>query len=720
MTGKYIRGWLLATVGTMILTPSGAWAQQAADEQSGDIVVTATRRVESIQKVPAAITALDEDALKQMGADRFDDYARTVPGLVFNQNGTNSGTFAIRGISTSVTANGTQSPVAIYYDDIPALLPTAAVVAPDLRLFDVERIEVLRGPQGTLFGSGAMGGAIRVITNKPKFDVVEGKAEGTLAFTDGGDPSYAANLAMNLPVAENAAVRMVGYYRRDGGYVDNVVYNKKNVNKEQSYGLRAALRIQPTDALTVTAQFSYQKDDPEDNAYVIYGGSGYTFNSYIPQPVTNRMTTGNLAIEYDLDFAVLTSSTTYSGRKNRISIDFTPVTQALLGLSDPAPVVDHLTSDMFIQETRLASNGTGPLKWVVGAYYSNVKQDIREKLVVEGAGAVFAPIGFPSDTLLEALYRLKTTEKALFGQVDYEVLPRLTATAGVRLFENFAGAEATADGLLNGGPTFDERSAKENAATPKFGLSYQATPDVMIYGQAAKGYRVGQNNLLPLVDPATGAPIPAFYGSDSLWNYEVGLKSNLFGRKLTANISLYYIDWTNVQLPSISVSGFKYIDNAGDARSKGVEAELRLRPGGGIELGSTLTYNSSRMTRILPGVDAVVGDRLPGTPKLALSNFAQVNVPLVDGTEGYVRASHIYSGKAYSNLNNATALTYGDYNKFDLRAGIITGDWEFVVFIDNLTNADDYASAFIAPGSSAPTAVRLKPRTFGLTVRSDF
>lgn len=185
---------------------------------------------------------------------------------------------------------------------------------------------------------------------------------------------------------------------------------------------------------------------------------------------------------------------------------------------------------------------------------------------------------FPSDNLYTGQFNVKATERALFGEVSYELFPRLTATAGVRVFGNKVSIVAVGDGLLNGGPTTDARKTDQSSATPKFALAFQATPDVLLYAQAAEGYRIGQNNLTPATDPTSKLAIPGSYGSDSLWNYELGLKSSLFDRKLIANIALYYIDWRNIQLKSLSATGFSFISNAGTARSKGVEAELRFRP----------------------------------------------------------------------------------------------------------------------------------------------
>ena len=718
--GERSRNFLYAGVSVLGMFAQPALAQTAPANaeatRADDIVVTATRRDESIQKVPISITALNEATIKRTGADSFADYAKTIPGLVYNQNGANSGTFAIRGISTGTLAANTQSPVAIYYDDLPTLDTYLPLGTPDLRLFDVDRVEVLRGPQGTLFGSGSLGGAIRIITHKPDLNEFNGKAEATVEATQGGRPSIGANLAVNIPlVTDKLAARIVGYYRHDGGWVDNVTTDRKNVNKQESYDIRGMLRYDATDRLNFLANISYQRDSPTDSAYVTYGPAGYTYTGATPQYVTNRQFIANLVANIDFGFGKLTSSTTYSKRGNNSARDFTPIIIEVYGLNAPSPVSDNITTKSFAQELRLASTSEGPFQWLVGGFYQRNKQHIDEFITTPGFGAA---LGLPTDQSIYGFYDVTSTQKAVFGEASYNITEKLKATAGVRIAWTEISLFSQADGDLNGGFSELSRKTRNNAVTPKFALSFQATRDVMVYAQAAKGFRVGQNNLTPLTDPVSGDPIPLDYKSDSLWNYEGGVKSTLFDGKVTANAAIYYIDWKNIQLKTESAVGFAYVGNAGQARSYGAEIELKLRPVKAIEVGSAISINRNKLLSVIPGAAATVGDRLPGTPRFTISNYAQYTLDVGGDASVYGRLAHQYLGKAYSDFRNATALQFGGYNEFDFRLGYQSGRYELVAFVDNLTNQDNFTNAVRI--SNGPAAIRIRPRTIGLTARTQF
>jgi outer membrane receptor protein involved in Fe transport len=263
-----------------------------------------------------------------------------------------------------------------------------------------------------------------------------------------------------------------------------------------------------------------------------------------------------------------------------------------------------------------------------------------------------------------------------------------------------------------------DRATKEHSVTPKFVLSYKPSSELMLYAQAAKGYRIGQTGLAPPVDPVSGLPVPSIYGPDSLWNYEAGLKSTLAGGRLIFNAAAYYIDWKDIQLQNRSAAGFVYIVNAGKARSEGLEIEARFRPVENVELGTALSFNSTKLLSVEPGVIATVGDRLPGAPKFTAANYVEVhfNAPFGDG--GWIRLDHQYFGKAYSDLNNSTALTFGDFNTFNARLGLDFGKAEAVLFVDNIGDSNGVQNAVFLP--AGPSAVRLRPRTIGVTLRADF
>lgn len=706
---------LFAGVAASPLAAAAAAPASTVDE----VVVTATKRAENVQSVPISITALGQQTLEKIGADKLDDYTRMAPGLVYASNGANSGTFEIRGVNTSTLAGNTQSPVAIYYDDLPALNSYAPLVTTDLRLFDVSRVEVLRGPQGTLFGSGALGGAIRVITNKPDASGFAAKTEATVSGTEDGEASYALSGMINAPLAsDKLALRAVAYWRRDGGWVDNVATGEKDQNSSESYGGRVMLGAQLSERLHVLATVGYQHDDPDDAAYSFYAGPARQYDNLASQRAAQKGTTWNLVADYHADFADVTSSTTYVDQDQYIARDYSKVAAGAFGLSGPGPIEIFGPSKVFAQELRIASPQDQRFRWLVGGFYMHNDRRVNEQLYMPGAGAVLAPFGFPSDYLFDAHDHILSSEEALFGEANFDLTPQLTLTAGARVFRNSLHVTDDADGIFAGGPSHVDRALDESSTTPRFVLSYKLTPQVMFYAQAAKGYRIGQTGLAPPVDPVSGLPVPSIYGPDSLWNYEGGVKSTLLDGKLTFNAAGYYIDWTDIQLQNRSAAGFVYIVNAGKARSQGLEIEARLRPTDNIELGTALSFNDTRLNSVAPGVIATVGDQLPGAPKFTAANYVEFHFAPPWGEGAWLRLDHQYFGKAYSDLNNSTALTFGDFNVFNARLGVDFGKVELVGFVDNIGDSNGRQNAVFLP--AGPSAVRLRPRTFGVTARASF
>jgi outer membrane receptor protein involved in Fe transport len=716
---RAVRTVLAATAG---LAASHAAMSSTSIEGAGleEIIVTATKRSERLQDVPVAITALTGVELERRGAVRLEDYVAAVPGLAFASNGGNSGVLAIRGVATGTLAGNTQSPVALYYDDVPALESFAPLGMPDLQLFDVDQVEVLRGPQGTLFGSGSLGGAIRVQTAKPDLGKFGGKAEFSGNTIDGGGNGFGVAAAVNLPLIEDElGVRLVGTYRRDGGYVDNSRLGATDVNEGESYGFRGRLRWKPTERLTVDALINSQNDEPEDGAYVAYAGKEFVGDSYVKQPVAIDNSNYQLAVEYELDVATLTSLSSYADRITVLTRDFTPpIIGALspLGVTGVAPVDSRGPSRSFSQELRLASRGDGALKWLAGAYYLDSHRESHERILVPGAGAVLAPFGFPSDLLFVSDSDIDTTEKALFGEVSYEFVQDWTLTVGARTIRNDVKFDTVSDGIVNGGPSRVQRDTSEKATTPKVALAWRVSPQVNLYARAAKGYRIGQNNLTPATDPTSGLPIPANYSSDSLWNYELGAKTLFLEGRLSMDGALYDIEWDDIQLQASSATGFNYIDNVGKARSRGAEFQVRALPAPNLELGLAVTYTNAEITEVAPNVNARVGDQLPGTPEWMVSDY--ISWTFAPSLAAFLRLEHQYFGEAYSDLNNPTALTFGDYNRFNLRTGITLSRFDLMLSVDNLTNTYAYVSAVQLP--IGPTAVPLRPRTIGLTVRTSF
>jgi outer membrane receptor protein involved in Fe transport len=687
----------------------------AADDGIETIVVTASKRAEDVQKVPFTVTALGQRDLTARGALSVEQAIAYVPGVNFSSNGTNAGAYTIRGVGTSSSVVNTQSPVALYIDDINILDPSYPKVTTNLDLFDVSRVEVLEGPQGTLFGSGALGGAIRVITNKPDASAFAAEAESTVSNVEDGGTGYDVKGMVNIPLVDDQlALRVVGYYSSTAGWVDNTYRNENNVNHAISAGGRVELGWQPTDDLKFVATALFENDRPHDSAYSFYGSSHYKWDGPIQNTNYNRTDIYSLTGDYDLHWATLTSITTYADRKETILADFTPDTLLDFGVAIPSTITDAGPSKTFSQEVRLTSSADDRFRWLIGGIYINNKRTVIEPVDVPGSHTI---LGGTSDIVSLADSRSQIREEAVYGEVSYDILPDLTATAGARYFgDNLKIYQAISGSAQI--PSVASSKTNESALTPKFNLSYKFTPDNMVYVQAAEGYRIGQVNTA-ISDPVSGQVIPVASGPDRLWNYELGTKNTFFDDRLMANLAVYHIDWSDIQLDQYTVpSGINYIANAGKAHINGVELALEYKPTSEWDFGGSLSLLDSRLDQVNPTVAATKGDRLPASSPLNLVGYAQYTHPVSDDATVFARIDAKYVGKEYADLINATSLVYGELGTLNLRAGINWRNYALTAFVENLTDNDGKESAFYS--FTVPVAIRQRPRTIGLTLDAKF
>jgi iron complex outermembrane receptor protein len=663
---------------------------------------------------------LPETFLKDSGAQQLADVVNAVPGLAFTQNVQGQANLAIRGVQTGSTYSNVQSPVALYYDEVPVLDPYTPWQVPQLNLFDINRVEVLEGPQGTLFGAGALGGAIRVITNKPNLYRYDAATEDTVETTQGGAAGYLTNLMVNLPiVSDKLAVRAVGYYDSYGGWIKNSTMDAKNTNRGDLYGGRAEIEWAPTDKLNFIATISNERSQPRDASYEPYGSTNYTATNALRQYNVDNTTIYSIAATYSMPWATLTSSTSYLNRVAWLQRDFTSISSSATGLPSLSPLIDSSKSGDFIQEVRLASVEDHPYRWLIGGFFENYHLVAPETIYQAGVAARF---GTPSNFLEAERSGAKIVDQAVFGEVAYDLLPRLTLTIGGR-YSSYSVATDTSTAIYGvdigeGAPKSFSRPTQYSAVTPKFNLSYNISPNVMVYGLIDEGYTEGESNLVPAVDPISHQPIPASYSPEKLWNYELGAKTAFFEHKLVLNADVYYIDFSNIQLQQQTVSYF-YVGNAGKARSEGVEAQLTARPLPPLEIGASMSYNDAKLLSVLPGTQATPGDQLPGSAKFNSYVYAQYKYALPNGVEFAARANYSYIGREYSyldNHDNPAALTYGNYGNVDAQASLSFSRYEIQLFVRNLTDGKArVAAATLFPGA---TEILETPRTVGLTFRA--
>ncbi|AGH50881.1 TonB-dependent receptor [Sphingomonas sp. MM-1] len=712
---------------TTAFVPIAALHAEAV-EPGDEIVVTALKRETSLQETPAAITALGGATLRAANIDNINDLQRTTPGLVITDAGPGQRRVALRGIRSAGDAQ-----VGIYYDEAPLAGPPgtttdAGGAASDIKLFDVERVEVLRGPQGTLYGAGAMGGALRVIFNKPDLDSFGASFDVSGTTTSHGGEGYQLNAAINVPiVTDRIGLRVVGYRRFDPGWIDNPKLGLKGVNKEDSDGGRILLRIKPIDDLTIDASAFYQDSKGSPSLWSPSVGKWQSPNlAVLPFRDQNRLY--SLTARGELGFATLVATTSYQDRDLLMTRDPSYLWKLLGGQSYPAGLYyqpQNVTD--WTSEIRLQSAGSGPFQWTVGGFYED-----RKAKVLSEAHQVDPATGEDKDpptVLLQRHVGDKLKQKALFGELAYTLFDRLTLTGGLRYYQydKLVSGDTTIGFPLLGTPAapYAEFASDNNGWLYKINIAYKLNDNVLIYGQAASGYRPGGvNQVLGLA-----AALP--YLPDKLWTYEGGIKLSLVDRRLLINLTAYRTDWDNLQV-TLDSGSFAYLGNAGAARAKGVEAELVLNPVPGLSFSANANLLSAKLTKdlIAPGTvpsatTGRAGDRIPNIPEGSFTLAGQYEWDLSNALTGLVRADFNHVGKFYSDFrpNPARPFNYregGDYQLVNGRIGVRTQEWGAYLFVNNLLNKVARTSAGNVLGGSVEVISTVPPRTIGINLTGNF
>lgn len=639
---------LSAGISMLVLAWCGAAFAQDAASDSGQapgrakqeaknldtVTVTATRRNETVQDVPLSITAFSQDQLDKKGIVGYEGLAQETPGIVLNRATANFNNLTARGIATNGYGANLQSTVAIYIDELPISANGNSTIL-DPSLYDVERVEFLRGPQGTLFGSGSLAGALRILTHAPdpsKFDASFLVDEGKTTGSDGMRQRY--NAMVNIPlVKDELALRVVGFARDEAGYVDNLGTGKDDSNKLKASGGRASLLWKPNDDFQAQLRFSREKSTPEDSSLINPELDPNRDKRYSDQPdmFSGTMINRNLTLDYQFDGAHLTSSSTWSDYSALFNVDLSATYAHAFAFGLDAPG----TSRSFVQEVRLVSDTGGKWDWVLGGFFFKRDRDVyygyrsnEEYLAASGIS------GLPDEYYLRYHTFDYSKESALFGQLTYHFTDDVWATAGLRYGKTEAQGY-TRDGGYNsnyltlayycsfygmycGTPvTITPVTAASGAVAEESGPSWRASVSwrpilsVTTYAAVATGFRT------PVVNAAAGIAstidpndivIPAGADSDKLINYEVGMKGYWFGGKLNADLALYRIDWKDIQVQANRVSDARqFATNIGAARSQGVELQLSLRPNSDWTIALNSSLNDAKVTQLTAEEAAISG-----------------------------------------------------------------------------------------------------------------
>ncbi len=721
------------------------------------VEVTATRSATAVdvQQVPAAISVIKPDSLTRYGQGNLTDIANLVPAMSVQEQGPGVNNITMRGLVVrGIVPSEVQdsSLVAVYIDDMPVTLKSGN---PDLKVLDLERVEVLQGPQGTLFGAGAMAGAVRQITQKPElndfFGTVEAVGSQTSKF---GGTNHNLRGAVNLPLKDDvAALRLTAYTGNDSGYIRNQ-YNGAITNAVSTNQGRAALRVKASRDLVIDASITASNiKGGVNDAYA--GLAPYTTFALIPQTSNDNIQLYNLGVNYDLGGAQLVSSTSYLHRDTLyVTSAQYPATAFIFGGKDPlmkaAYTIGNAVKD-FAQEFRLSSKGDGPFKWTAGAFFEAGKRDTRQDEPTEGFDARYAEtrnfpgynsqtneLAFNPNDFFSGQQNTRSRQAALFAEGTYTVWGKLDLTAGVRLFRGTQDFDLRFTGLFGnlvgatpaapvGQPELSNSSATSRGANPRFAAAYRLDPDHTLYTSVGKGFRYGGNNQ-PVPFSFCGINAPSTFAPDSLWNYEAGSKNTLLDHRLTLNASAYLIEWKDVQVFNKLPCTYYFTQNAGKIRSEGVELETAFKITRRASVGLSAAYNHAYATRtVVTGIAAQnipEGSRVPYAPRIAATVNASYYLPVNGVDELGFLASYSHRGSAYTNFAPAQG-SYEEIPSSNTLNATVTyrrGAYEFGLFGTNLTNGakvSDVTANTIAiqPGN---LVYMVRPRTVGLRVKARF
>lgn len=736
--------------------PAGAQNSSGATSAEGqslaleEIVVTATRRSERLQDVPLSISVLSQAELTQKGIVGYEGIARETPGAVLNVASDNNVRLTARGISTNGWGAGLQTTTTIYLDELP-LSTIGNTVTLNPNLYDIERVEFLRGPQGTLFGSGSLSGALRILTNSPDLSSYDASALVDFGHTpDGGGLRQRYNAMVNIPlVSDKLALRVVGFHRDEEGFLDNVGTGVKNSNTLKDSGGRAILLWEPTDRLSVRLLGSYEDSHPEDASLSNPTLGERKRYSVRPDLYTSKMQIYNATLNYRFDGADLTSSSTYSIADGYFAVDLA----GTFARAIPFYLYDVYETNTFVQEARLVSQPGEKFDWVVGAFYLDRDLDLVGKQQSSPAFLAARGItGLPADATFNSFGSdTNTYELAGFGELAYHFTDQLTLTGGLRYgkyggtLDTDAGYNSAYFAYALGGvraplplvpvAATSSRFKSAERTSWKASLSYEPTRDLTTYVTVSTGYRTPVYNAragsVSIVNPSD-LVIPAGAGSDDLTNYEIGLKARWLDGMLTSNLAAYYIDWRNIQVqanrPSDSV---QFSTNVGRATSQGLEAELTLTPVRGLTFGLNAALNEAEVKELTPQEATISGaekgSRL-ASPRVQGSFFGSYNYKFGETVTGFSSFQVAHVGSFPNGFPNTPGRAgvrnplYGktdDYTYVNLQTGVGIDKVTATLYVENVGNSD--AVVYIHPESFVDSRYTiLRPRTYGVRVDYQF
>ena len=705
---SWTRDQLLSGVAAiMFLIPTGATAQDTADEREAQagtdrdvIIVTAQKREERIIDVPLAITAITGTEIERRNSSSLIDLQYTVPGLSLTQNGPGQQRIQLRGITTS---NGLPT-VGQYLDEMPLSIDDNTQ-ALDLRLLDIERVEVLRGPQGTLYGEGSMGGTIRYITTDPVLTRFEADAEAQVGMIADGGVAWRVNGVVNVPIVEDrVGVRLLAGYEDTGGWIDSLVTGEKDINKARILTLRGKLLAQITDNLEASILFLHQEQEQDYQNYGINRKSA----SLVREMNNPNYDLLNAVVRLDLGWANLINSFGYQSAKNATRTDLSGAYVPLLPLFGfPAGFITSVgldsTSDIEVltDEIRLSSSPGGAFEWTVGLYGRTLDRT--------GASLTTTAPGVAPFDFISATSTAESDAWAAFGELTWRTTERLTVTAGLRYFEEKRTLAAVSASF--GVPASNANEDSFDSLNPRLNISYDISPNGLVYASAAKGFRSGGFN-------AAAAGGPLSYDPEKLWTYEAGAKHQFFDRRLTVEGAVYYTDWDDVQSSFFNPgAALGFITNGGKVKGWGIDASLSARPTDGLTLIATYGWNN--MEYKTASAEHAVGDPVDYAVRESWSGSIDYRRPVTDNAMGFARLDYQHAGPSFIiNRGSGVNTRIDSRDLLNAAVGIDLGALEVSLFVSNLT--DDDTPIVPGPIGLIRQDVEQTPRVIGVNTKLHF
>jgi iron complex outermembrane receptor protein len=683
-----------------------------------EVIVTATRRAAIASRLADSISVVGADAIRRAGATDANDIAAQLAGVTTTNLGPGRDKILLRGLSDGVFTGRTESTVGIYLNDTPI---TFNAPDPDLRLVDVKSVEVLRGPQGFLYGGGSLSGIYRIVTQAPQINQLSGSALIGGSVTEAGSPSGEVEGVVNLPLAaDKAALRVVAYDEYDGGYIDNVTLRKSNFDGTTRAGARTALRLLLNSDWTATLGATVQRIDTNDTQYVDKTlGRGHIAN-HIAEASNNNFGQANLILEHDASWGDFKSTTAVTRHSYFSQTDASNALLLFGAASARVGAYDEPTAiTRVVEDAVLTSPNIGRLQWLAGAFGSSSEETTDPDVRASAIALV------PSQLLYIEHRTDHLNELALYGEVSYALTPRWTIETGLRWSSSTVSASSLVGAPLAARLRRFSGSEGYESLSPKLALKFQANDAVLLYALASEGHRAGGFNTGGPIGTTFGGPgssLPRKFGADQLWNLEVGAKAALFDDRLVLQTAAFYDVWNNIQTDQFLASGISYTANAGNGRNIGAEMEAAFQVTRGLKLRASALFNSPELLKgarnfVFPGhVD------LPGVPDVSGGASATYRWPVGEGLSASLSAQSQYVGRSLVTFNPLTSPQTKGYTLNQLSAQLAADRWRLSAFLINPTNSHDNTFSYGNPFNFQQIAevTPQRPLTVRVTLGVDF